>query len=163
MDPSQRKGKLWTEPEMTQLKEEVQAAKSLEEIAATHNRSPLAIDCKLAQVGKIRVDAGETLETVQAELRFTPAAYKKICAPKKPREPRAAPTPIPIAAPLPTDPLALAYAYNRLYEEFRSRVMSFERGTRRVEFIISLFAVIRKEIDDEEAYSLARRTQEKVE
>lgn len=150
-----RKGKFWTETEITQLKEAITQGTPLETIAATHGRTLVAIDCKLAQLGKARVNAGEAIADVQGELRFTTASYKKICTPKKAREKKVATVPVITAPPppAPTDEKMMAHIFKRSLADFQSQVnmLGADTNEARAQVIIVLFGLLRQHIDAYEA------------
>jgi hypothetical protein len=152
-----RKGKFWTETEIAQLKAAAAQGTPLESIAATHGRTLVAIDCKLAQLGKARVDAGEALGDVQGELRFTAQSYKKVCTPKKAREKKVAPVQVaapvaPVPAP-PVDEKMMAHIFKRSLADFQAQVTTLGADTNeaRAQTITVLFALLRKHIEEYEA------------
>jgi hypothetical protein len=156
-----RKGKLWTETEVTQLKTEAAQGTPLETIAATHGRTLVAIDCKLAQVGKTRVDAGELPENVQKDLRYTDAAYKKVCTPKKPKKVAAA-APPPAPAPVPVDEAMMVHIFKRSYADYQAQVsmLGADNNEARKQTITVLFALLKQHIDAYEAAVLFKQARD---
>src|SRR5262245_17241339 len=67
-------GKPWTKEETEQLLAGFDAGKSIEEIAAAHSRSRLAIEARLAKFGRVPMPAGMRVGTIQAR-EAAPARY----------------------------------------------------------------------------------------
>jgi LmbE family N-acetylglucosaminyl deacetylase len=59
-------GKPWAKEENDQLLAGFDASKSIDELAAAHNRSRLAIEARLAKFGRVPMPAGMRIGAVQA-------------------------------------------------------------------------------------------------
>ena len=149
MEATSSVGKRWEASEVATLLMRVSQGLTLAEIALAHGRSPSAVGYKLAQLGKARVDAGESLATVQAALRFTDENYKKVSAPKPAR--KTVPAALPAA---PMTPQEAVYCFNRAYVEFAARISIIPKGDQVAQDrITSTFAYLRQMIDEYEAAS----------